>query len=180
MLHIVFDRPSQLIKAYEPDKTLAHTFRGEGDAWGWTPEAPYAHDGWMAPGHYVLGDVQRFDPPINSEGFGQIPILDLTHDVADKLVAAGDAKWNGLEFVIGGISAKIGQMAVYGRAGIMNHCGGSNAPNPLADFQMLCKTFGCSRMWNAEWRQFAAWLDGIRTGHTVVYSAIGDPVRLAA
>ena len=157
---------------------IAALYHGEGDAIGYTPEAPYGHLGWCPPGHYVLGAPQRFESPIASEGFGQIPIVDLTSDVAEQLVSAGKAKWSGLDLIIGGIGSRIGQLATYGRSDIFAHGGGSNAVDPYADYQELCKTEGCTRMWNLEWRRFADWLDANRGENTVVYSILGDPVRL--
>lgn len=41
-----------------------------------------------------------------------------------------------------------------GRAGICLHGGGSNAPNPLADYQVLTHTHGCVRMHNKDLEDF--------------------------
>jgi hypothetical protein len=177
LLHLVFDRARENLKVFGPTG-FWRSLKAEGDAWGYTPENPYATDGWMPPGHYILGAMQRFDPPIASEGYGQIPVLDLASDVVAQLVHAGKATWSGLDLIVGGIAGKVGQLSVYGRSGIMVHCGGSNASNPFADYQELCKTFGCTRTYNLEWRELADWLDANRQGNTVVYSAVGNPVRL--
>jgi hypothetical protein len=134
----------------------------------------------MPEGHFVLGPTQRFDPPIASEGYGQIPVLDMSQDIANALVGAGKATWSGNLLVIGGIAERTGQLARYGRSAIFAHCGGSSAPDPYDDYQKLCRTYGCTRMFNREWREFADWLDANRAGNTVVYTAVGMPVRLAA
>jgi hypothetical protein len=176
MLLVRFNRPAQSIQCFDANGQLAKTFRGEGDAWG----APgYGHDGWTPPGHYVLGAVEFFNPPIASEGFGQIPVLDIDPDTRYELIAAKKATLlpDG-QLVIGGVTAWSGQLAAYDRDGIMNHCGGSNASDPFADKQQLCKTYGCTRMWNVEWREFAAWLNANREGNTVIYTVVGDPISL--
>src|SRR6185437_2574539 len=74
MIHPVFDRPTQTIKAFNANGSVYRVFRGEGDAWGHTAYNEYGHDAWMPPGHYLLGAPQFFAQPIASEGFGQIPI----------------------------------------------------------------------------------------------------------
>lgn len=178
MIHLAFDRPSQMIKRFDTAGAIAATYRGEGDAWGYSPENPYGHDGWCPPGHFILGAPQRFQPAVASEGFGQIPVSDITLDIAKTLVDAGKAQWSGLNLVIGGIAARIGRLSAYGRGGIMLHGGGSNAIEPFADYQQLCKTYGCPRMFNIEWRSLADFLEHFSAGQTVVLTIIGDPVRL--
>jgi len=179
MIHPVFDRPTQTIKAFNANGSVYRVFRGEGDAWGHTADNEYGHDAWMPPGHYLLGAPQFFAQPIASEGFGQIPISDLDAATLGALVAAGKATANGSNATIGGIVAAIGGLAKYDRSALFVHGGGSNAPQPFADYQMLCKTEGCPRMWNAEWREFALWLQDQSAGNTIVFTVIGNPVILA-
>lgn len=178
MIHIVFDRAAQHIKLFDPNGGLAGSYRGEGDAWGYTPENPYGHDGWCPQGHYVLGPTNRFPQPIASEGWGQIPVSDIGMSLAEQLVDAGKAQWSGLNLIVGGIAARIGRLSYYGRSGIMIHAGGSNAVEPFADYQQLCRTFGCTRMYNVEWKDLAAYLDAHRGGNTVAFTIVGDPARL--
>jgi hypothetical protein len=183
VIHSIFDRPREILKTFGPNGYAA-AIKAEGDTWGANPQL-YGFEGWCPPGHYVLGAVQRFLDaegkwaPIAGEGFGQIPVLDMGDDVANQLVAAGKATWSGQLLVIGGVPGRIGQLARFGRSAIMVHCGGSNADDPYADHQELCKTYGCTRTYNLEWREYADYLDKNRAGNTVVYSIVGDPVRLA-
>jgi hypothetical protein len=106
-------------------------------------------------------------------------VLDIDPDTRYELIAAKKATLlpDG-QLVIGGVTAWSGQLAAYNRDGIMNHCGSSNASDPFADKQQLCKTYGCTRMWNVEWREFAAWLNANREGNTVIYTVVGDPISL--
>ena len=156
------------------------------DAWGnhgvsdddTPPSPPWGHACWMPIGHYQLAPVQVFDTPIASEGYGQIPVLDLDAEVLGNLVNGGYAKVNGLTANIGGIEAPIAQLGQYDRSALMIHCGGSNSPSPLADDQGLYRTFGCTRMLNKDWKQLAAYLEPLYAGNAIIYSALETPADL--
>jgi len=133
----------------------------------------------MPIGHYVLGAPQVFDKPIASEGYGQIPIQDIDSGALGELVKAGYATVDGLTATIGGIEAPLAQLAEYDRAALFVHGGGSNAPDPYADRQQLCRTEGCPRMENIDWREFAAWLTPLVAGNIIVFTALETPAELA-
>ena len=188
MIHLLFDRPTGRLKVYDALGVLWLTFVAGGDAWGnygisdddTPPSPPYGHACWCPPGHYRLDLVQYFDPPIASEGFGQIPVLDLDVDTLALLQNSGRATVSGTTADIGGITLPFGQLAKQGRSAIMIHCGGSNAPDPFADDQGLYRTFGCTRMLNEDWKTLAAWLVPQYQDNTIIYSIVGDPLPLAA
>ena len=174
------------LKVFTRDGSLWNSFHTGFDAWGNygvsdddTPPAPqWGHACWMPIGHYILGSVQKFDEPIVSEGYGQIPVLDMDSESLAQLVKGGYARANGLTAVIGGIEAPLAQLSEYGREAIFIHGGGSNSPDPLADRQQLCRTFGCTRMLNADWRELAAWLKPLYDGNVIVYTALETPANL--
>ena len=171
---------------YDRSHAVWNRFAVGSDAWGnWgvgdagnTPLPPWGLDCWMPIGHYVLGSVDVFDTPIASEGFGQIPILDFDASACSALANAGDGTFNGLSATIGGIEAPIGQLAAYGRSALMIHGGGSNAPDPLADYQGLWRTYGCQRLENLPWRTLANYLIPLQPGNIVVYTALETPADL--
>jgi hypothetical protein len=181
MIHVVFYRPVGKLKVYGPSGALAKDSQGvlvmeaAGDAWG----APgYGHDGWCPRGHYLLGPIQTF-APIASEGAAQIDVSDLPSVVLQDLVAIHAAVALGDGVVIGGVGAPVGQLAKYGRDGIMIHGGGSNAPDPFAPYQQLCKTEGCTRVHNADLARLVAYLLASFNGNHVIYSTVGDPLPLS-
>jgi L,D-transpeptidase-like protein len=178
LIHLIFSRPEQKIKLFDNSGTWIQTYTGEGDAWGYSDDDVYGFDSWCPPGHFILGTPQIFEAPIASEGFGQIPVSDLDATTLGTLVSAGKAVANGVVVTIGGLELEIGQLDKYNRSAIMVHGGGSNAPSPLADFQTLCKTDGCTRMYNQEWQKLATWIQDNSTNETVVFSITGDPVIL--
>ena len=142
------------------------------------PGPPWGHACWMPIGHYVLGAVDTFAVPQDSEGYGQIPIADLDTETIAALVKGGDARVNGLTASIGGLEAPIAQLGAYGRSALMIHCGGSNSPTPLSGDQGLYRTFGCTRMLNADWRHLAVYLSPLYAGNVIVYSAMETPADL--
>jgi hypothetical protein len=129
----------------------------------------------MPIGHYTLGALDMFGEPIDSEGFGQIPINDFSTADCAALDAAGDGTFTGMTATIGGIEAPIGQLAQYGRSALMIHGGGSNAPYPLLPEQELCRAFGCSRLQNAGLMVLSTWLAPLMSGNIVVYTALETP-----
>ena len=132
----------------------------------------------MPEGHYVLGDIIRFEQPTLDEGFGTIRIGDMTHDVADVLAKAKRVQSSGALLIVNGIAARIGQLSAHGRSNLKLHGGGSNAPEPLDDVQLLCKTKGGTRMHNADWKTLVNYLTPLRASNTLVLTAVGDPVAL--
>jgi hypothetical protein len=67
----------------------------------------------------------------------------------------------------------------------MLHGGGSNLAmlsppqDPLAPMQALCKTYGCTRMHNGDLVDLMTYLGPRFHGNTIVYSVVGDPLKLA-
>lgn len=186
MIHLVAPRSQGILKVFTRDGSLWKAFAAGFDAWGnhgvgedgRTPLPLWGTDCWMPVGHYVLGPVDVFDTPIDSEGYGQIPVSDVDADSIAGLVKAGDARVFGLTATIGGIEAPLAQLSKYNRSAIMIHCGGSNAPDPLAANQGLYRTFGCTRMLNADWQELAAWLAPLYDGNVIVYTALETPADL--
>jgi hypothetical protein len=179
---LVFDRPTAELKVYDSLGQLYHTYAAQGDAWGnhdGSSPQPYGFDCWCPPGHYRLGVPQFFSTPIASEGFGQIPVMDLDAEALAQLVSSGHAVVGGTVANIGGIPLDLNQLSKWNRSGIMIHCGGSDAPDPLADYQMLCRTNGCTRVGNLDWRNLAHWLEPQFSGNIVILSIVGDPQILS-
>jgi hypothetical protein len=184
MVHLVFDRPASQIKAFGGG-ILRYTFAASGDAWGnysnGVRTVQYGHDGSISPGHYKLTRVERIDPPIASEGAGQIYVADMTGSDYFKLAQGGKvkaiaaARWS-----IGGIELPVGMLGHFGRAEIMAHGGGSNAPDPFAAFQELCRTYGCTRLHNADLATLMDYLEPLlaAANQFVIFSVIGDPPEL--
>jgi hypothetical protein len=187
MIHLVFNRPTGKMKIFERDGSLWDIIDAGGDAWGdgVLADAPYGHDYPIPPGHYALQQPQPIAPALASEGAWQIPVTDLSTQALTKLVAAHIASESGTDVTIGGVSLPIGGLARHGRDGVMLHGGGSNLANlnppqnPLEPFQPLCKTFGCTRLHNADLGRLAMFLQPLVNDNTVVYSVIGDPIKLA-
>lgn len=183
MIHIIFDRSSAELKVYSSIGGLAYTYTAQGDAWGnhegGEGPQPYGTDCWCPQGHYRLGVPQFYLPPIAREGYGQIPVLDLDAEALAQLVNAGHAVVGGNVANIGGTALDLNQLAKWNRSAIMIHCGGSNAPDPFADHQKLCRTNGCTRMYNLDWKNLAHWLEPQFNGNIVIYSVVGDPQILA-
>ncbi|HEX3549623.1 MAG TPA: L,D-transpeptidase family protein [Candidatus Elarobacter sp.] len=180
MVHLVFNRPTGKLKIYAADGSLWDVIDAGGDAWG---DPNYGSNGPMPPGHYVLGAPQRF-APIVSEGAGQIPVADIDAAATSALVNGGKASVVDGGLTIGGIIAQTGQLAAFSRSAIMLHGGGSNLAtldppqDPLAPYQQLCKTEGCTRLHNADAARLADFLDANAAGNTVVYTALGRPLTL--
>ncbi len=181
MIHLVFDRPTGKLKLFKPDRSLWGTLDAGGDAWGdgTIADGPYGHLWPCPPGHYVLEAPQSIAPPSAAEGAWQMPVADMPSAVADRLVEAHDAARDGSSLTIGGISQPIGQLAKYARSAIMIHGGGSNDPDPLADYQPLCKTDGCTRLHNADLERVVTFLSPLFGDNTVVYTIAGTPLPLS-
>lgn len=186
MIHLVGHRSQNTLRVFGRDHLLWKQFQAGFDAWGNygvgdgddTPLPLWGRDCWMPVGHFMLGPVNVFDTPIISEGYGQIPVLDIDADAIAQIVKGGYGHVDGLTANIGGISAPLAQLARFDRSGIMVHCGGSNSPDPLADNQGLYRTFGCTRMLNADWRELAAYLSPLYDGNVIVYTALETPADL--
>jgi hypothetical protein len=87
---------------------------------------------------------------------------------------------DGPNLVIGGISQPLGQLAKFARSAIMIHGGGSDDPDPLEDYQPLCKTEGCTRLHNADLARVVAFLSPLADGNTIVYTIVGAPLPLSS
>ena len=99
MMHVVFERPTQSLKIFLPDG-LDYELIASGDAWG----SGYGHDAPIAPGHYLFtGQIDYFEPPIASEGPGQIYVSDVNDRHLGWLIAAKRARMAGQQVDVGGI-----------------------------------------------------------------------------
>jgi hypothetical protein len=188
MIHGVFTRSLEQEKFFGPGDASPHfTFEASGDAWGDGVNGPWGHDYPIPPGHYKLTTIEEF-APIDSEGSMQIYVEDLVADDIDDLIAAGKAKWTGETadrgrriLDVGGIELPVSGLAVYERAAIMYHGGGSNlrkiGEDPQAPNQRLCKTEGCPRHHNADMASLAKWLRE-NPNNLVIVSHIGEPKPL--
>lgn len=177
MIHFVFNRPAQMLKVFRADGSLDRVVKASGDAWGDGYSGPHGHDYPIAPGHYTLTHVEPIQPPIASEGPGQIYVGDL--DAATARVLPG-ATVDGVNVTLAGVTLPIGNLAKFARAEIMIHGGGSNAPDPFAPHQDLCKTEGCTRVYNADLPGLMHIVsDGLKGGQHVLFTVIGEPAPLA-
>lgn len=181
MIHLVFNRPSGKLKVYKADKSLWGELDAGGDTWGdGNPaDGPYGHLWPCPPGHYLLEAPQVIAPPSAAEGAWQMPVVDLPSATIARLVQAHDATQSGPDLTVGGLTQPVGQLAKYGRSAIMIHGGGSNDPDPLADYQPLCKTDGCTRLHNADLKRLVAFLSPLFADNTVVYTIAGAPLPLS-
>jgi hypothetical protein len=189
MIHCVFDRPGGALKVFS-DGAMKNSFEATGDAWGraMNPNGgPHGSDWPIPSGHYVLTQWESWGTggAIASEGYGQIYVADLDDATKQRLIDAGDCSVKGDYLVIGGVALPRGGLAAWGRAAIMVHGGGSNAPDPLAAQQPLCATEGCTRVHNVAWPMLVNDLAGTQLGfppaagsgafqQTVVFSVVGD------
>lgn len=185
MLELIFNRPTNHLKVNQSgEQSPLFVFEASGDAWGnGGPNAPYGHDCSIAPGHYVLTRVEHIDPPIASEGAGQIYVSDVDAATVAALVRAGKAEQqDDGQATIAGITLPIGNLARYGRSEVMLHGGGSNlgVPACFADFQELCKTFGCTRLHNANLKTLMGLVsEALQNGQHVLFIVVGDSPALA-
>ena len=181
MLHLVFNRASNKLKVFVAD-ALQYTLEANGSAWGdGGPNSPYGYQCQMPPGHYKLTKVERIDPPIPSEGAGQIYVADITQKDISALAIQGKARWDGDRVIIGGVSLLIGCLAKYNRSEIMIHAAGSNlgVPACFEPMQPLCRTFGCTRVHNADLAKLMDLLEPqIANGQHIIFSAIGNSPEL--
>ena len=184
MVHLVFDRPTGRLKVFGPGAGLPPYFEAGGDAVtnGVAADGPYGTDWPCPPGHFVLEAPNAIAPPIPAEGAWQIPVDDLSDAILSALVLAGDANRTATGASIGGIDLPLGQIAQWGRSGIMIHGGGTALGDPAcyAGDQPLCKTEGCTRMHNADLAQLVTYLQAQLGGNTLVYSIVGVPLPLGA
>jgi hypothetical protein len=188
MIHLVFDRPEQRLKLFTHGIAPAHhVIAASGAAWGNIPgnggSPPYGHDCCIAPGHYKLTRVERFDPPVPSEGAGQVYVEDLAGADYFAMAKAGKVKGGAGGWAIGGITLAVGELAKYGRAEVMIHGGGSNlgVPACYAPRQPLLRTFGCTRVHNADLTMLMDYLEPILASgnQLVIFSCVGDPASVS-
>lgn len=181
MIHLVFNRPTGKLKIFAADGSLWDMIDAGGDAVTDSNPAdgPYGFEWPCPPGHYLLETPQSIAPPSHAEGAWQIPVVDMPSATASRLVDAHDATRDGANLVLSGVSLPLGQLARYGRAGIMIHGGGSADPDPLENYQPLCKTEGCTRVHNADLSRIVAYLTPLFGGNTVVYTIAGTPLPLS-
>lgn len=182
MIHIIFNRPSSEMKVFAGG-VMRYKFEANGSAWGdGGPNHPYGYQCQIAPGHYKLTHVERINPPIPSEGAGQIFVADLTTRDISQLAIAKRAKWIGADVTIGGSVLPIGGIGKYNRTEIMLHGGGSNLGEPACfePHQLLCRTFGCTRLHNADLAALMDMLEPVFAAGNehVIYSVIGDSPEL--
>lgn len=183
MVHVIFDRQSSAFKVFASG-VQQFLFEANGSAWGdGGPNAPYGHDCQISPGHYKLTQVERIDPPSASEGAGQIYVADLTGNDYFKLAATGKVKTSGAaQWSIGGFDLPVGMLTHYDRSEVMIHGGGSNLGVPACfdPMQPLCRTYGCTRLHNANLAQLMDFLEPIFAAQNqlVIYSVIGDSPEL--
>lgn len=182
-MHLIFNRPENKLKVFVSG-IQRYVFEANGSAWGdGGPNAPYGHDCQISPGHYKLTQVERIDPPIASEGAGQIYVADLTGQDYFRLAPSGKVKtvsatvWN-----IGGLALPVGMLAKYDRSEVMLHGGGSNLGEPACfePMQPLCRTYGCTRLHNADLATLMDLLKPIFAAQNqyVILSVAGDSPEL--
>lgn len=185
MVHLVFDRANKRLKIFvDGIASEDRIIEASGDAWGnhgmSGGEPPYGHDCWIAPGHYKLTQVERINPPIASEGAGQIYVADLIPRDISELAICNKAQWVGDQVSIGGVTLPIGGLLRYVRGGIMLHGGGSACPDPFAADQPLAKTYGCTRLHNQDLGMLMDLLEPlIANGQHVIFSCVGDPAPVS-
>lgn len=185
LVHIIFNRDNSLLKVFDLT-TLRAEYEASGDAWGLVPgndgEPPYGHNCPVAPGHYKLTRVQWFNPPIVSEGPAQIFVADLDQRDVTYLIANDKALEIGDNLSVCGLVGPIGGLAKYGRSQILIHGGGTRlGPHALDPRQPeLCKTFGCTRMFNEDLVRLGTYLDPqIKSARIVILTIVGNSPPLA-
>jgi len=172
---------------YAADGTQVH-FDASGDTWGnhgvgesdgSQPKPPYGHLCSLAPGHYELGQVDDNGEGCVSEGRWQIHVNDLSDATKNAIIAAGKgvAHPETGTIDIGGIDLPRGGIAKYERAAVMIHGGGSNlGVHALDDNQPLLRTWGCTRVHNADLNNIRQLVQAAHAaGHAVIFSCVGDP-----
>ncbi|HLY01595.1 MAG TPA: L,D-transpeptidase family protein [Candidatus Cybelea sp.] len=186
MIHAIFNRPSGMLKVYEPGKSLWDSIQAGGDAVGNDPRnAPWGFHYPCPPGHYVLSaGIKNTDPDVViKEGPYRIPVWDIDAATLKTLTDAGVASGPPNAVNVGGIVLPIGEIAANGRDGILIHGGGTylhklNPPKDQEPFQPLCQTEGCTRVHNADLIRLVDYLAPLFDGNTVVYTVYGNPLRL--
>lgn len=183
MIHLVFDRPNMRLKIFvDGIASQDRIIEASGAAWGNVPgnggEPPYGHNCCIQPGHYKLTQVERFNPPIPSEGVGQVYVADLIPRDISELAIRNKAQWVNGNVSIGGIELPIGGLTRHVRGGVMLHSGGSNLGEPACfePMQPLLRTFGCTRLHNQDQTMLMDLLEPqIANGQHVIFSCVGDP-----
>lgn len=123
--HIVVNDEAETVKCY--DSTGKLLWKKPALAKGWNGRTTRRNGGDTPPGLYKLGTLYRSQPEESKE---------------DVWFPFGPLCWD--------LEEQEGQENERGRGGICLHGGGSAAPEPLADYQLLTVTSGCVRMHNKD------------------------------
>lgn len=172
MIHLVFERPSGVLKAYHFTGHLRYLWQAFGGAVA-------ASNGPMPEGHFILLEPELFpqDTWAMATGWGRVRIRDMSDDDIALLRNAGllKSETDGC-LQIGGISLYPGHCNAYDRV-IEIHGGGSALGDPAcyAPFQALCCTLGCTRLHNSNIVDLVGYMQQFGSDHTFVMSAMGSP-----
>ena len=172
MIHLVFNRPTESMKVFQPGGSTRFVFDATGGA-------VRRSNGPMPVGHYVLLEPEMFERSTweIATGWGRIRIRDMAQSDVDLLVRANLAKVVPTGSIdIGGIVLPQGRCNAYPRA-VEIHGGGTalGDPGALVAKQGLCCTLGCIRMHNQDIQTFVEYMRGLQDGHTFVMSVMGAP-----
>jgi hypothetical protein len=186
MIHAVFDRRLERLSLFGPDGRLLHTVAASGDAGGSGMRPPYGPGFPIAPGHYRLIGQTAHDPPTADDGPGLIYVDDLDTAALQNLINAGRATMRGASVEIARLTVPVGGLAQWNRSAIAIRGGGATlahaapAEDPLAPFQRLTRGDGGTRVYNADLARLMQILDPLYAANTIVFTVLGDPVRLTA
>jgi hypothetical protein len=167
VIHLVFERPQQTLKAFHFDRTQRFVWKASGAA---TPSSR----GAMPEGHYILLEPELFGNREPGTGWGRVRIRDMTDRDVTVLEKAGFLKHNGDLLDIGSIALAAGRCDAYGRF-IEIHGGGSALAEPQAPMQELCRTLGCTRMHNLDLNKLIDYMKAFGAENTFVFSVMGRP-----
>jgi len=183
LIHVVFERRLGRLAVFGPDGRLWHAVEATGDAARNGPRPPYGPGFPIPPGHYRLIDQSEYDPATPADGPGIIYVDDLDTATIQQLVNAGRGRMRGAEIEIARLPGAVGGLARFGRSAIAIRGGGpSLAPpeDPLAPYQRLTRGDGGVRVANADLARIMQILAPLFGTETVVFTVLGDPVRLTS
>lgn len=186
MIHVVFERRAQRLAAFGPDGRSWLTIEASGDAAGAGMRPPYGPGFPVAPGHYRLIGQTEHDPATPDDGPGLIYVDDLDTQALQLLVNAGRATLRGADAEIARLVGSLGGLARYNRSAIALRGGGANLArfsppeDPLAPYQRLTRGDGGVRLHNADLARLMQILGPLYASDTIVFTALGDPARLAS